>query len=479
MVTTRRKAHSPRAARVGGVGKAGWEWVGSASPAAFVLLAILLGGASDGSWQSLLVVEILGAVVIAGVLVSMGRLSLPKSMAGPALLLGSALLLIAIHLLPMPYDLWSTLPRRMWFNEGYELLGVQPASMVLSLDPGRTKASALSLIPATAAILLMARAGTRAYLPFATAAAGAAVVSIILGIAQVTGGSQSALRFYRGEGDGTAAAGFFANENHLPTLLLMSIPLVGAAAAQLNSRSSDHPSPYLKPIALLLVFFLGCGVLLVGSVAGILMLPLVLLLSVPVFMPRTAKRSWLKILLVGVAVLTVSAAVILSSANAPGVNTSLGYAALERRGIANKSLEIVSEYWPAGSGIGSFERVYQLHEDPGTVTSVYVNHAHNEYLEILAESGAAGLAMLLMFFFWLTKWTYAAWIKCGPEAHWARSASVCVWIVALHSLVDYPGRTLAILVVAASCIVILRTDASPRRGAGGAGIPDRAPSRSL
>src|SRR5438045_7942021 len=54
-------------------------------------------------------------------------------------------------------------------------------------------------------------------------------------------------------------------------------------------------------------------------------------------------------------------------------------------------------YAPVGSGLGSFVPVFQLFERPDTVLKQYVNHAHNDYIELFIETGLLGAAALLVF----------------------------------------------------------------------------------
>ena len=38
--------------------------------------------------------------------------------------------------------------------------------------------------------------------------------------------------------------------------------------------------------------------------------------------------------------------------------------------------------FPTGSGLGTFERVYQLHEPAQVMMWELINHAHNDWLEL-------------------------------------------------------------------------------------------------
>jgi O-antigen ligase len=47
---------------------------------------------------------------------------------------------------------------------------------------------------------------------------------------------------------------------------------------------------------------------------------------------------------------------------------------------------MVQDFWPVGSGVGTYQPVMVLYQTPGL--NLYVSHADNEYLQILAEGGA-------------------------------------------------------------------------------------------
>ena len=69
----------------------------------------------------------------------------------------------------------------------------------------------------------------------------------------------------------------------------------------------------------------------------------------------------------------------------------------------------------------------------------YINHAHNDYLELLFEGGLPAGPLLLAFV-----WLLASRIveTLGSQRHMA--AALALVFVLVHSLVDYPLRTLAI-----------------------------------
>ncbi len=115
---------------------------------------------------------------------------------------------------------------------------------------------------------------------------------------------------------------------------------------------------------------------------------------------------------------------------------------------------------PLGSGVGSFSRVYSLFEDRSQLDpTTYVNHAHNDYLEIALETGVPGLIVLLLFLVWWGRAAWRAW-RVPDVSPYAQAASIASAAILVHSLVDFPLRTAAISAVFAMCLGIL---VEPRR----------------
>ena len=57
----------------------------------------------------------------------------------------------------------------------------------------------------------------------------------------------------------------------------------------------------------------------------------------------------------------------------------------------------IHDFMPWGSGLGSFRGVYHLYESRDQITTTYVNHAHDDYIEIALELGVAGVLLTILF----------------------------------------------------------------------------------
>ena len=126
-----------------------------------------------------------------------------------------------------------------------------------------------------------------------------------------------------------------------------------------------------------------------------------------------------------------------------------------RADILATSVKAVGEFMPFGSGIGTFREVYAVYEDHDRLEpNTYVNHAHNDYLELALETGIPGLIVLVLFFAWWGKAAWRAWRRSDADPY-ARAAAIASAAILVHSLVDFPLRTAAISACFAMSLALL------------------------
>jgi O-antigen ligase len=105
----------------------------------------------------------------------------------------------------------------------------------------------------------------------------------------------------------------------------------------------------------------------------------------------------------------------------------------------------IETFWPVGSGAGGFVPVYKMFEDLDSVTDAWVNHAHNEYLELLLDTGLIGAALFVAYAILAP---LALLHDTPPVSRSQRYVGVCaILILMAHSLTDYPLRTFTLLAV--------------------------------
>jgi hypothetical protein len=129
-----------------------------------------------------------------------------------------------------------------------------------------------------------------------------------------------------------------------------------------------------------------------------------------------------------------------------------------RSAIATGTLDGAIAFAPVGSGLGTFEKVYPLLEGEGEVPGTYVNHAHNEYLQITLEFGAPGVLLMAAFLVWFVASLRVTWFtrqEFGSLLRIKMGASVALCVPLVHSILDYPMRTPTVACLAAACIAVL------------------------
>jgi len=117
------------------------------------------------------------------------------------------------------------------------------------------------------------------------------------------------------------------------------------------------------------------------------------------------------------------------------------------------------DFFPVGSGIKSFEPVIQLFERPHELFDELINNAHNDWLELFLEGGIPAGLIMGAWLFWLTRKTFSSKDSSKDERvdRLASAALITLWLLAIHSLGDYPLRTTALSTLFAfSCGLLCR-----------------------
>lgn len=365
----------------------------------------------------------------------------------------------AAQLIPIPIGWTSALADRATAYAGLAALGHSPKVFPLSLSPESTVAALLAFLTPLAAFCLVAAlkwSRTAEMLKWTIPLLGAA--GALLGLAQVLLGDSPRLYLYERTNEGLPA-GFFANINHQASFLLMCLPFVAALGRDLRRDWQAGDTQFAAAMLLM-----ACGLLIIagvfgaGSVAGYILLAPVTLLSLNLFLyDRNGATSPLPVAGLVLGIFLFAAVFVFSSPVLEGLgNTSLDDDQLSRIGIARTSMDVLGQHWKAGAGLGSFAEVYHLYEDPASVVDTYIAHVHNDYLEWLIETGAAGGAMLGAFLIWFLVQFIRVWTDTTAGAvTLRRAASIACLVIALHSLADYPLRTPGIAVLGSMCLALM------------------------
>ena len=127
-------------------------------------------------------------------------------------------------------------------------------------------------------------------------------------------------------------------------------------------------------------------------------------------------------------------------------------------------VRLIGAYAPWGSGLGTFEQVFKLHEPDVLLSPGYLNHAHNDWLELVATGGLAAVVLLVLSIGGLA---FAIVRRLADRQRGerlpplVRLGALALLLFALASLSDYPLRTPSLACLAA--VAVLWTSSSPSR----------------
>ena len=423
----------------------------------YLLLCLLLGGSAQGVWAHALL-QLTGVAIIAWAAASRSTEAIPTPLRRLFWIFLAGLAIVAVQLIPLPASLWPHLGGRAELAEGYAILGLPIPALPLSIAPYRSLATLLTVIPPLALFCAIVR--LRAYRPerLALALLAGTFAGIVLGALQVgSADARSSPWYLYPEASFGLATGFFANANHMATLLVISLPFLAALLASARGGTMQR---YSAAVALVggaaLVILVGLA--LNRSLAGYgLVLPVLAASLLIVVRAGGAARRWM---IVGTAALLVAAGAALAfspvGTKSLGAQTSVD----SRAEILRTTTEAIEAFAPFGSGLGTFRPVYQLYEDHDRITNITMPHAHNDYAELALETGLPGLAILVAFLLWWGAAVRRAW-RLADAGPYVRAASVASAAILVHSLVDFPLRTAAIGAVFAMCLALLADRRAP------------------
>jgi hypothetical protein len=278
---------------------------------------------------------------------------------------------------------------------------------------------------------------------------------------------------------GAAPYGPFVNKNGLACWLAMAVPLViGYAMARHHSprrsQGGGTPGSSLDPTQLWLG---GSAVLMTGALlaslsrAGILGGGIGLLAFVLFSRKRLGSRGGVAWMIAG-----LGAMVVLASAYANLGSLALRLTETTERGewgrpaIWRDTWRMASDFWLTGVGAGGFQHAMLVYQQGSRL--FFFNHAHDEYLQILAEGGVllavpAAMALIaaaaLMARRLRGDQSAMFWIRGGAVAGVIAVAVQSIWDTGLRT----PANGVLFAVIAAIAVHDPRAYAStsrPQRG---------------
>lgn len=419
----------------------------------YLFACLILGGSAQGIWQNM-VLQLAGIAIIAWA--ALDTSDQPVAPAARQLLLIAivAIGVAALQMIPLPPAIWTQLGPRQVVADGFRALHVNVPPEPVSLTPAAGLSSLTGIIPPLALLCAMLR--LRAYRPqwLAIALISGTLAGIALGALQVaSAGAELSSWYPYDETNPGRGVGFFANADHMATLLVVTIPFIAAIVASGRSASMQRYSAIVAVAAGFAVVVV-VGLALNGSLAGYgLALPVIAASLLIVLPPGNRLRLWVAAAAL-LLVLAAVAALETTSIGSGRLGEHATTAAQSRTEILATTTRAIGDFMPFGSGLGSFTRVYPLYERAAHVTSEYVVHAHNDYAEVALELGLPGIILIVLFLAWWSSAVMRSW-RTAQDRPFARAASIASAAILIHSLVDFPLRTAAIGACFGICLALL------------------------
>lgn len=449
----------------------------------FVLLVVMLivlwiaGGASRADVLGQTVVRAVAWLVAIIAILFAPKPNL-KPVAPVAFLLFASAALVVLQLIPLPPSIWTSLPGRELVTQSAILSDQQQPWRPISLSPDATINALSSLVVPAVVFFLAAGLAQENQKRLLSLLLGLVVASSLVGLLQFSG-SRFDNPFINNVSRTVSAT--FANRNHFALMLACGCVLAPLWAFQ-SSRS-----PRWKAVAsagLVVVFVL--MILATGSRAGLILGTVGVALGIISVQSRIRKRLrqlprrvWLPVVasIAGLFLVVISLSIMLD--RAVSIDRVFGVDASEdlRRAALPTIWKMVKVYWPVGSGVGTFDPVYRIHEPYELLNILYLNHAHNDWLEFVLDEGILGLLLLVAAIGWWGWASFKTWRK-PLESHLvlARAGSVIMFLIAMAGIFDYPARTpmvMALVTIAAiwlsSTGEVLSSARGTKNGGGQAG----------
>jgi len=421
-----------------------------------IAFLVLLGGTSQAVNEPKVIIYILSVLVIFWVI---HKVTLKKIYSTYPFVLSLFSLYIVyalIQIIPLPSQIWSAFPNRQFITKGFELLGGEMPYLPIAINPSAVLPSLLAVLPALAVFLLVACIASDAERRLAFWSVPVlGVLSLVLGFGQVIL-DVDYLQFYKISSP-ESEIGIFSNINHQATLTAISLCFVFVYLGLSYSaqRSSRDSLLFRNYILIAFTFIFTGGLLIYGSGAGYLFIPMVAVGTVCIFM--ASYRYKLKVVL-GILLLIILFSV-LGFWGLGGTKENIFESSLipstSRSVMFSTGWDIITHSWPVGTGLGTHPSIYPSYEKIKEVTHIYVPHLHNDYLELVLEMGIIGLIIIIVALGSVLHRAKSLFQFKPQGFEYSASALLGLLVILAHSAVDYPLRTISITAISALCVALL------------------------
>ena len=439
--------------------------------ALLVFAPLRIGSVEDGS---ILIIE-LTAVGLTLLYLLMDKpphinASLKPKLRWPRLFFGLLFAFIALQAVPLPAAIVKILsPRAFALRVQFLPGGAGSGPISLSLVPTQTLRMGLEFLAYVLIGFLVVRTITHAhqFRRMIIVLIGMGVFEVFYGLFELTQKAPRVL-FYPKLYSLDSASGTFVNRNHFSGYLEMIIPL---AIGLILSRASAFALPgkklrekialitrkgtFVNVLILIALFVMFLGVLKSNSRSGTFILAFTLLLvlglTATAFGAARYQQLWIRNFIKGLVAMVV---LIVLYFGIDGTVRRFSMDNLLQEGRPkywSNVLTMAGDFPLVGAGFGTFPSAFPVYENTGLDNPMA--HAHNDYLENLAELGVIGFSLLMAGILYLYVATFQTWIqRNNPEVKGlVLGALVSVAAMLFHSITDFnlhiPANALLFTVV--------------------------------
>ena len=413
--------------------------------AAAVFTIVSTGGGGEGSIEGRLTGQLVAAMALVAVL----RRPAPATwrwQSSDFFVIGIAALLL-LQLVPLPPAIWTALPGRELFERGDSLVFDTLPWRSISLQPAATAYSLIFLLPAFTLYFAYRTGSQDRRMAILTGLAAVWLFAILLGLLQFAAPSIAPRSFDNAHS--VYPVGFFANRNHQACFVAMGLPLLAMMVQRLREGRRPEDQPIVIAAGLAIALFAVIAVLGTGSRAGLVLILASTGLTAAIMFARSgtaqARMFWPAIIGGGAFMAGIVAIALFGGSRAGTAVSRLAAEDDPREEIWAITIDALQAFWPIGSGGGTYRRALEVFEPVAAIGSRYINHAHNDVLELVMEFGILGVAVIVFILGWMGMMVLRARKIAPAPAMVIGLALVSIAMPLIHSIVDYPLRTAAIL----------------------------------
>ena len=351
-----------------------------------------------------------------------------------------------VQLVPLPPAFWYGLPGRGIEVQALTLIGQDQSWRPISMAPNLTLSALMSMVAALILLVMVASLRLAGRSLVLGAVVGVGLLSLLVGAGQVGGGDGVIFRFFD-PGYGYLA-GFQNNRNSESDVLLIAMICSAALIRDmvLTGLLPDRRRLVLgAAVGMSMLFSL--GIVLTGSRTGMVLIGGAMLAQTVLLKPwlGLGARNLTMVLVAGLLAAGALAYALQDNAMIAHALGRFRTATEFRPEIWQDTRFAIASYFPWGSGMGSFVPTFMAGERLEIVSATYSNRAHNDYLELLLEAGIGGSLVLGMVTILVLTSAFRGFSRSDPRIRGQAFCAISVLgIIVVHSIVDYPLRSMSL-----------------------------------